>query len=84
MSRASQGSPRAMASAAASRADTESLPGNHDRTQSVPSWQFPAASEASRVSVTSGMVATSGAAEPGMHLQQEILVYALHLKVALQ
>src|SRR5215469_17969550 len=72
MYRASLGFPRAMAAAAASRADTECLPGNQDATQSVPSRQFPAASEASRVIVTSGMEPISGASGggPGTQLQQ--------------
>src|SRR5215469_10253152 len=71
MYRASPGFPRAMAVAAASRADTECLPGNQDATKSVPSKQFPAASEASRVIVTSGMEPISGAsgAGPGTHVQ---------------
>jgi hypothetical protein len=61
-----------MASAAASRADIACLPGNQEKTQSVPSWQFPTASEASRVKVTSGMVAIAGAfgGRPATHLQQ--------------
>src|SRR5262249_17650389 len=72
MYRANRGFPRAMAAAAASRAGTECLPGNHDKTRSVPSWQFPAASEASRVMATSGMELMFGAAGagPGGHLQQ--------------
>jgi hypothetical protein len=71
MYRANLGFPRAMAAAAASRADTECLPGNHDATQSVPSSQFPAASEASRVIATSGMELMLGAsgAGPGTQLQ---------------
>ena len=71
MYRASLGFPRAMAFAAASHADTESLPGNHDATKSVPSTQFPAASESSRVIDTSGMALIAGAsgAGPGTHVQ---------------
>src|SRR5215831_7325664 len=71
MYRASLGFPRAMAAAAASRADTECLPGNQEATKSVPSKQFPAASEDSRVIVTSGMEPISGTSGggPGAHLQ---------------
>ncbi len=52
-------------------ADTECLPGNHDATQSVPSLQLPAASEASRLIATSWMVVMSGAAgaKPVVHVQ---------------
>src|SRR5215469_14730813 len=72
MYRASLGLPRAMAAAAASREDTECLPGNHDATQSVPSWQFPAASESSRVITTSGIELMLGASGggPGTQAQQ--------------
>jgi hypothetical protein len=75
MYRASLGFPRAIASAAASRADTECLPGNHDATQSVPSRQFPAASDASRVMGTSGMALIAGASGggPGVHVQHAAL-----------
>src|SRR5215472_10788870 len=83
MYRASLGFPRAMAVSAASRADTECLPGNQDATKSVPSKQFPAASEASRVIVTSGMEPISGASGggPGTHVQH---FPELHLNLVAQ
>src|SRR6516162_2032971 len=79
MYRASLGFPRAMAAAATSRAGTECLPGNHDATQSVPSGQFPAASEAFLVMATSGMELMFGAsgAGPGVHVQHPPTLFPL-------